>query len=68
MRLKFSVKRQRHSRTVDSGDSTNLRKRSGLKYRYLDLRREGPAKNLRLRSKVTASYSRRSCIELISWR
>ena len=40
---------------VDSGDLGNISEEVRLKYRYLDLRREGPAKNLRLRSKVTAS-------------
>ena len=38
---------------VDSGDIANISEEVRLKYRYLDLRREGPAKNLRLRSKVT---------------
>jgi aspartyl-tRNA synthetase len=40
---------------VDSGDIGNISEEIRLKYRYLDLRREGPAKNLRLRSKVTAA-------------
>jgi aspartyl-tRNA synthetase len=40
---------------VDSGDLSNISEEIRLKYRYLDLRREGPAKNLRLRSKVTAA-------------
>ncbi len=40
---------------VDSGDLSNISEEVRLKYRYLDLRREGPAKNLRLRSKVTAA-------------
>jgi len=40
---------------VDSGDLANISEEVRLKYRYLDLRREGPAKNLRLRSKVTAA-------------
>ncbi len=39
---------------VDSGDLSNISEEIRLKYRYLDLRREGPAKNLRLRSKVTS--------------
>jgi aspartyl-tRNA synthetase len=40
---------------VDSGDLSNISEEVRLKYRYLDLRREGPAKNLRLRSNVTAA-------------
>lgn len=40
---------------VDSGEIGNISEEVRLKYRYLDLRREGPAKNLRLRSKVTSS-------------
>jgi aspartyl-tRNA synthetase len=40
---------------VDSGDLSNISEEVRLKYRYLDLRREGPAKNLRLRSSVTAA-------------
>ena len=40
---------------VDSGDVVNISEEIRLKYRYLDLRREGPAKNLRLRSKVTSA-------------
>jgi len=40
---------------VDSGDVANISEEVRLKYRYLDLRREGPAKNLRLRSKVTSA-------------
>jgi len=40
---------------VDSGDISNISEEVRLKYRYLDLRREGPAKNLRLRSKVTSA-------------
>jgi aspartyl-tRNA synthetase len=39
---------------VDSGDLSTISEEIRLKYRYLDLRREGPAKNLRLRSKVTS--------------
>jgi aspartyl-tRNA synthetase len=40
---------------VDSGDIGNISEEVRLKYRYLDLRREGPAKNLRLRSRVTSA-------------
>ena len=40
---------------VDSGDLNTISEEVRLKYRYLDLRREGPAKNLRLRSKVTSA-------------
>lgn len=40
---------------VDSGDIGNISEEIRLKYRYLDLRREGPSKNLRLRSKVTSA-------------
>lgn len=40
---------------VDSGDLGNISEEIRLKYRYLDLRREGPARNLRLRSKVTTA-------------
>lgn len=40
---------------VDRGDIGNISEEVRLKYRYLDLRREGPAKNLRLRSKVTTA-------------
>jgi aspartyl-tRNA synthetase len=39
---------------VDSGDLSTISEEIRLKYRYLDLRREAPAKNLRLRSKVTS--------------
>jgi aspartyl-tRNA synthetase len=40
---------------VDSGDVSNISEEVRLKYRYLDLRREVPANNLRLRSRVTAA-------------
>ena len=40
---------------VDSGDTATISEEIRLKYRYLDLRREIPAKNLRLRSKVTST-------------
>jgi len=40
---------------VDSGDTSIISEEVRLKYRYLDLRREGPARNLRLRSKVTSA-------------
>ncbi len=43
---------------VDSGDDANISEEVRLKYRYLDLRREKPAANLRLRSKVTAAIRR----------
>jgi aspartyl-tRNA synthetase len=40
---------------VDSGEVSNISEEVRLKYRYLDLRREGPAKNLRMRSRVTST-------------
>ncbi len=40
---------------VDSGDLSTISEEVRLKYRYLDLRREGPARNLRLRSQVTSA-------------
>ena len=43
---------------VDSGDDSNISEEVRLKYRYLDLRREEPAANLRLRSKVTSVIRR----------
>ena len=39
---------------VDSGDDSQINEEVRLRYRYLDLRREKPAKNLRMRSKVTS--------------
>ena len=39
---------------VDSGEVVNVSEEVRLKYRYLDLRREGPSSALRLRSKVTS--------------
>ena len=43
---------------VDSGDDVEISEEVRLKYRYLDLRREVPAANLRLRSKVTSTIRR----------
>ncbi len=40
---------------IDSGDDKEINEEVRLRYRYLDLRRERPAHNLRLRSKVTAA-------------
>ncbi len=43
---------------VDSGNDADISEEVRLKYRYLDLRREKPAANLRLRSKVTSTIRR----------
>jgi aspartyl-tRNA synthetase len=43
---------------VDSGSDADISEEVRLKYRYLDLRREKPAHNLRLRSKVTSTIRR----------
>ncbi len=43
---------------IDSGNDSEISEEVRLKYRYLDLRREKPAANLRLRSKVTSTIRR----------
>jgi aspartyl-tRNA synthetase len=43
---------------VDTGVESEISEEVRLRYRYLDLRREGPASNLRLRSRVTSSIRR----------
>ena len=40
---------------IDSGERVDANEEVRLKYRYLDLRREGPAAALRLRSKITTT-------------
>jgi aspartyl-tRNA synthetase len=43
---------------VDTGVESEISEEVRLRYRYLDLRREGPASNLRLRSRVTYAIRR----------
>jgi aspartyl-tRNA synthetase len=43
---------------VDSGNDSEISEEVRLRYRYLDLRREKPSANLRLRSKVTSTIRR----------
>lgn len=43
---------------IDSGERVEANEETRLKYRYLDLRREGPARALRTRSKVTSLIRR----------
>jgi aspartyl-tRNA synthetase len=43
---------------IASGEQVNVSEEVRFKYRYLDLRREEPARNLRMRSKITSSIRR----------
>jgi aspartyl-tRNA synthetase len=43
---------------VNTGVESEISEEVRLRYRYLDLRREGPASNLRLRSRVTSAIRR----------
>ena len=43
---------------IDTGSEAEISEEVRLKYRYLDLRRERPAANLRLRSRVTSAIRR----------
>ena len=43
---------------IDSGNDSDISEEVRLKHRYLDLRREKPSANLRLRSKVTSTIRR----------